>query len=66
MIKKIKQAVKLLAFIGLIVLAGIGIGISGGVPIPLSKNRRDTRKDPFELVDKENDQSATDQSQFKG
>jgi len=38
---KLKKLVKVLAFVCLILLAGIGIGISGGVPFTILKKRRD-------------------------
>lgn len=49
--KKLKKGIKLIAFICLIVLAGVGIGISGGAPIPLLKNRREAEKETIELVE---------------
>lgn len=64
--KKIKKALRLLVFVCLIVLAGIGIGISGGVPIPLSKNRRDSEKENIELIDKQSEKSDSEQYQVKG
>lgn len=63
--KKIKRVLRLLVLIGLIVLASIGIGISGGIPLPLSKNRRDTEKDPIELIDNQEENSVTHQGQLK-
>ncbi len=51
--KKIKKALRVLAFICLLLLAGIGVGISGGVPIPLTKNRRDSEKENIELIESE-------------
>lgn len=48
---RIKRAARLLLFICLIVLAGIGIGISGGVPIPRIKTRKDSEKEKIELIE---------------
>jgi len=48
---RIKKAARLFAFICLIVLAGIGIGMSGGVPIPSIKNRKETEKENVELLE---------------
>lgn len=48
---KLKQAARLLAFICLIVLAGLGIGLSGGVPIPTINNRKDSEKENIEQTD---------------
>jgi len=63
--KQIKKIIKVLAFICLIILAGIGIGISGGVPVPLSKSKRNSEKENTELM--EEDQSSDSQeSTIKG
>ena len=51
--KKLKRILKLIAFICLIVLAGFGIGLSGGVPIPPA-NRK---KDPVEVNDEQVDEN---------
>lgn len=40
-------------FVCLIALAVLGIGISGGVPLPFSNNRRDNEKDKTELLEKQ-------------
>lgn len=49
---KILKGLRLMAFVFLIVLAGIGIGLSGGVPIPMTK-RRENKKDNIEQIDNE-------------
>ncbi len=49
--KKLKRILKLIAFICLIVLAGFGIGLSGGVPIPPANKK----KDPAEVTDEQID-----------
>lgn len=59
--QSIKRFIRILAFICLILLAGIGVGISGGVPIPFSKTRRDAEKDDIELVE-----SKEEESEVKG
>lgn len=52
----IKKALKITALVCLIVLACLGVGISGGVPIPMSNSRRESEKDKIELLeDKEED-----------
>jgi len=63
---RIKKAAKLLALICLIVLAGIGIGISGGVPIPSIKNRRGSEKENIELIEQQHKNSDSEQSLIKG
>lgn len=63
---RIKKAARLFAFICLIVLAGIGVGLSGGVPVPISKNRRDSEKENMELIDDQNESSDSQQGQIKG
>jgi len=55
--KKIKRIARLLGLVCLIVLASIGMGISGGVPIPLLRNRREPEKENTELVEKKNKKS---------
>ena len=49
--EKIKKILRLTLLVCLIVLASIGIGISGGVPIPTIKSTRDSEKEKTELVD---------------
>ena len=63
--KKIKQAIKLLVFICLIVLAGLGIGLSGGVPLPLTKNRKDSEKENIELTEDQGETSESKEVQIK-
>lgn len=64
--KKIKKAARLLAYACLIVLAGIGIGLSGGVPLPSLKIKRDPEKEKIELVEGQNQKADNKQSQIKG
>lgn len=63
---RIRKTARLLAFICLIILAGIGIGISGGVPLPLSKNRRGSEKENIELIENQDKKSDSQQGQIKG
>jgi len=63
---RVKKTARLLAFICLIILAGIGIGISGGVPIPLSKKRGRSEKDKIELIENQLKKSDTKKGQVKG
>lgn len=64
--KKIKKMIKLLAFVSLLALAGVGVGLSGGVPIPLLKNRRDFEKEDIELVEEKTEKSDSEELQLKG
>lgn len=59
---RIKQAARLLIFICLIVLAGIGIGLSGGVPIPSIKNRNNSEKENIELIENQDEESDSQQA----
>lgn len=40
--KSFKKTVKLIGFVLLIVLASVGIGITGAPPVPLSRKKEDT------------------------
>jgi len=53
--KKIKKALRLFLWICLILLAGIGIGLSGGVPIPTNNARKDKSEINNEMVEEEED-----------
>lgn len=64
--KKIKKIIKLSAFIMLLALAGVGIGLSGGVPIPLLKNRRDFEQETIELVEEKAEESDAEELEIKG
>ena len=63
---KIKRAVHLIAFVCLIILASIGIGLSGGIPIPLSNSRKETEKENIELLENQDETSDTKHVQQKG
>ncbi len=62
--EKIKKVIRAIVWICLIMLAGIGMGISGGVPIPFMKSRRDSEKEKIEEVMNE-DQNGENVSQEK-
>jgi len=62
---RIKKAARLLAFICLIALAGIGIGISGGVPLPTIKNKRDSGKENIELLENQDENLDSQKDQIK-
>ena len=58
--KKLKKAFKLFVFVCLIILAGLGVGLSGGVPVPFQKNRREHEKEMIELVEENEDQQVSE------
>ena len=62
---RIKKAAKVLTFVILIILAGIGVGISGGVPLPTIKSRRDNEKDNIELLEHQDEKKGHHQGQSK-
>ncbi len=64
--KIIKKAIKLLVFISILALAGVGIGLSGGVPIPLLKHRRDFENETIELVEEKTEESDAEEMELKG
>ncbi len=49
-LKNFKLALRRLAFICLLVLAGLGIGLTGGVPLPTSDKRSQVPEIKIELV----------------
>lgn len=50
--KKAKRVFKTIMYILLISLACLGVGLSGGVPMPRNRLKRDPSKDKTELVEK--------------
>jgi len=63
---RINKIFRLLAFICLIILAGIGIGMYGGVPLPVSKNRRKSEKENIELIENQDKNSDSQQGEIIG
>lgn len=55
--ERVKKALRLFVFICLIVLASIGVGLSGGIPIPMSNSRKDTEKENIELIENQEEES---------
>lgn len=62
---RIKKAVRIFAFVCLIVLASVGVGLSGGIPLPTLKKRRDAEKENIELIENQSEKSDTQQDQIK-
>lgn len=48
---KLKRIARAILFVILIVLAGLGVGLSGGVPIPSIVKRKDAEKENIELIE---------------
>lgn len=59
---KVTQAARLFVFICLIVLAGLGIGLTGRLPINTIKNRKETQEENIEL--KENQDRDSQQAKL--
>lgn len=55
--KRIKRVARIIAFILLIVLASIGVGLSGGIPIPMSNKRKDSQKENIEMLENHENES---------
>ena len=64
--KKMKRALRLLIFVSLIILASIGIGLCGGVPIPFSRKGRETEREKIELIEQGDQKSDGEEYQVKG
>jgi len=63
---RIKKAARLLALICIMLLAGIGIGLSGGVPLALSNIRRESEKEKIELIENQERRSDFHLAEIKG
>ncbi len=50
---RFKQFLRRLLFIALIILASLGVGLSGGIPVPKIGKRRDKSEINNESVEKE-------------
>jgi len=61
--KKIKKALKFLVLICLIILASVGIGMVGGIPISFSDKRKQTPDIKIELV--ETDEKDSEIKEFE-
>lgn len=63
--KSFKKILRLLGLILLIVLASLGIGFVGGVPIPPTKKRENTIEIKTELVEDKEDETKLFQFKIK-
>ncbi len=57
-IKTVKRILKIVGFVLLIILAGFGVGMCGGVPIPKAGRREDATDAAIELVETEDGESS--------
>ena len=62
---RFKKFVRISFFILLIVLASLGVGLSGGVPIPFSNKRRQESEIKIELIKEDKDENKKDTTQVK-
>ena len=63
--ERFKNILKLSALVLLIVLASVGIGMAGGVPIPSSNKRKDSTDLKIELVESDEVKTKIRQSEIK-
>lgn len=63
--KSFKKILRLLGLVLLIVLASVGLGIGGGIPIPPSNKKEDTIEIKVELVESNEDKTKLGQFDFK-
>jgi hypothetical protein len=63
--KKLKKLLRLLVLICLLVLASFGIGLNGGVPLPVIKRKNSYEEVRIELIDKKDKVSETTKIQIK-
>lgn len=52
-----KRKLRQIGFIVLIILASVGVGLTGGIPIPKTSRKKETHEIAVEKVDEENDES---------
>ncbi len=63
--KRFKKTLRLLGFILLIVLASVGIGLGGGVPIPPANKKKDTIEIKVEMLESVDDKTKSEQFDIK-
>ena len=63
--ERFKKFIRISFFILLIVLASLGVGLSGGVPILFSNKRRQESEIKIELKKEDKDENKKDTKQFK-
>ena len=63
--ERFKKFIRISFFILLIVLASLGVGLSGGVPIPFSNKRRQEREIKIELIKEEKDENKKETTRVK-
>lgn len=63
--RKIMKAIRLLGLVLMILLASIGIGLTGGVPVFSNSRKEDQNEIKIELVETEKEDETTKKSDFK-
>ena len=63
---RFKKAIRLFAFVCLIVLASVGVGLSGGVPLPSFGSKRKSEKEDIELIENQEANSISQKGEVKG
>jgi hypothetical protein len=63
--KSFKRILRLSGFVLLIVLASVGVGFAGGVPIPSSNKKEDTIEIAIELVESQEDETTLHKLEIK-
>ena len=64
--KRFKLILRRLLLISLIVLASVGIGLSGGIPIPSFGKREDKQEINNEAVEIDEEESSMPSAEIKG
>lgn len=63
--KSFKRILRLSGFVLLIVLASVGVGFAGGVPIPSSNKKEDTIEITVEMVETQEDETTLHDMEIK-
>ncbi|MCB0705762.1 MAG: hypothetical protein KDC34_10655 [Saprospiraceae bacterium] len=63
--ERFKKLMRLLLLVILIVLASLGIGIAGGIPIPTSKKSQQPIEINAELIDKKKEKTSVKEQEVK-
>ena len=63
--ERFKKFIRISFFILLIFLASLGVGLSGGVPIPFSNKRREEAEIKIELIKEDKNENKKDIKQQK-
>jgi len=58
--QRFKRLMRLLIFLVFILLASVGVGLSGGIPIKSLNVRRDPQEEKIELIDQNEENEEND------